>query len=99
MQRTARVLLERALNKPSSPGNERRVSDEEHGTRATKRVIATLEPGEVFGDLGCVMDEKRTASIVSVVWSETWDMGKMDFMTLCEEFVELRAYVRNKVIN
>jgi CRP-like cAMP-binding protein len=85
-----------------SPSGSRRVLDNSlnqssTGMDATKRVIATLDPGCCFGDIALVMEQKRTASIVSVVWSETWDMEKVDFMGLCKEFAELRRYVRNKV--
>jgi CRP-like cAMP-binding protein len=59
--------------------------------------IVMLNPGAVFGEVAVVLNQKRSAGIESVVWSEYWSLSKLEFEELCEEFTELRKWVTSKV--
>ena len=62
-----------------------------------KKHIVLFNPGAVFGEVAVVLNQKRSAGIESVVWSEYWSLSKLEFEELCEEFTELRKWVTSKV--
>jgi CRP-like cAMP-binding protein len=60
---------------------------------ATKVLLASLKPGDVFGEISLLNDEPATATVTAARQSTVLFLARDIFQRLCAAFPEIREYV------
>ncbi len=59
-----------------------------------ERIFGTMTGGDYFGDLSLLLEEKRTASVRAVTFSEAFALGRVDFNAIKSEYPEFRDVLK-----
>jgi CRP/FNR family cyclic AMP-dependent transcriptional regulator len=70
------------------------VSDEE----GREAILSVLGPGELFGEMGVLDDEARSATVVAVTASVLVVLAKTDFKSCLKENFDVSRYVMRKLV-
>lgn len=62
-------------------------------------VVAVLEPGCYFGEVGCLLSDIRHASVIATTYSELYSLLKADLLEIMVDYPVFAAELRQSALN